>query len=37
MKSGCGNDLDGENDRDEPVDGGAERRPPPGAGAVPAT
>jgi len=29
MKSGSGNDLDGENHGDEPVDGGAERRPPP--------
>jgi hypothetical protein len=35
MKSDPCNDLDGENDRDEPVDGGAERRPPPRAGAMP--
>src|SRR6266576_5547564 len=34
MKSGSGNDLDGENDGDEPVDGGAERRPPPCPGDV---
>src|SRR6267154_3645733 len=34
MKAGSGNDLDGENDGDEPVDGGAERRPPPCAGDV---
>src|SRR5437763_15831410 len=34
MKSGSCNDLDGENDGDEPVDGGAERRPPPCAGDV---
>src|SRR4051812_38476225 len=31
MKSGSGNDLDGENHGDEPVDGGAEGRPPPRA------
>ena len=35
MKSGSSNDLDGENDGDEPVDGGAERRSPPCAGAMP--
>jgi hypothetical protein len=34
MKSGSGNDLDGENHGDEPVDGGAERRPPPCPGDV---
>src|SRR6185436_11139248 len=34
MKTGSGNDLDGENDGDEPVDGGAERRPPPCPGNV---
>src|SRR5881392_3081320 len=34
MKSGSGNDLDGENHGDEPVDGGAERRPPPCVGNV---
>src|SRR2546421_9614377 len=34
MKSGSCNDLDGENHGDEPVDGGAERRPPPGVGNV---
>src|SRR6478752_2371046 len=34
MESGSGNDLDGENDGDEPVDGGAERRPPPCPGNV---
>src|SRR6266851_674514 len=34
MESGSCNDLDGENQGDEPVDGGAKRRPPPGAGNV---
>src|SRR5882672_1150529 len=34
MKAGSGNDLDGENHGDEPVDGGAERRPPPCPGDV---
>src|SRR5437764_13404582 len=34
MKSGSCNDLGGENNGDEPVDGGAERRPPPGVGNV---
>src|SRR5690349_9169846 len=34
VKSGSGDDRDGENDGDEPVDGGAERRPPPCAGDV---
>src|SRR5204863_6692816 len=34
MESGSGNDLDGENHGDEPVDGGAKRRPPPGVGNV---
>src|SRR5689334_10193125 len=34
MKSGSCNDLDGENHGDEPVDGGAKRRPPPCAGHV---
>src|SRR6266702_4516468 len=34
MKSGSRNDLDDENHGDEPVDGGAERRPPPCAGNV---
>jgi hypothetical protein len=34
MKSDSGKDLDGENRGDEPVDGGAERRPPPCAGHV---
>src|SRR5947199_7080765 len=34
MKSGSCNDLDGEDDGDEPVDSGAERRPPPCAGDV---
>src|SRR5882724_11988830 len=34
VKSGSGNDLDGEYHGDEPVDGGAERRPPPCAGHV---
>ena len=34
MKSGSCNDLGGENHRDEPVDGGAERRPPPCVGNV---
>src|SRR5262252_8204299 len=29
MNSGAQGDLDGENRGDEPVDGGAERRPPP--------
>jgi hypothetical protein len=32
MKSGSCHDLDGENNGDEPVDGCAERRPPPCAG-----
>src|ERR1700736_5537775 len=35
MKSGSCNDLDDENHGDEPVDGGAERRPPPCAGPMP--
>src|SRR6185437_10543803 len=34
MKSGSHSDLDGENYGDEPVDGGAKRRPPPCAGDV---
>src|SRR5262245_55813427 len=34
MKSDSHGDLDGENHGDEPVDGGAERRPPPCAGNV---
>src|SRR6185437_15128487 len=34
VKAGSGNDLDGQNDGDEPVDGGAERRPPPCPGDV---
>jgi hypothetical protein len=34
MKSGSCNDLDDENHGDEPVDGGAKRRPPPCAGNV---
>src|SRR2546430_12797186 len=34
MKSGSCNDLRDENHGDEPVDGGAERRPPPCAGNV---
>src|SRR5689334_25134241 len=34
MKSGSCNDLDGEYHGDEPVDGCAERRPPPRAGDV---
>src|SRR6266699_3503163 len=34
MESGSRNDLDDENHGDEPVDGGAKRRPPPGVGNV---
>src|SRR2546425_245786 len=34
MKSGACNDLGSENHGDEPVDGGAERRPPPSVGDV---
>src|SRR5690348_2001960 len=34
MESGSCNDLDGEDRGDEPVDGGAKRRPPPGIGNV---
>src|SRR4029077_8003402 len=34
MKSGACNDLGGENHGDEPVHGGAERRPPPCVGHV---